>query len=147
MKIPLNRIVAFAGPYIAVVSGGAATWLVAHVDVLALPGVGSRDHLATLIAGGIAGGFTAGLTWLGHSKWLKGHHIELVGAAQVQAAGLTNGSLPPHLPVGADDLDGIDDEDLPDDADELRNVPELDPGEMSAGQDPGEPPLRPMRSE
>ena len=29
MTLPLNRIVAFAGPYLSAVAGGIASWLVA----------------------------------------------------------------------------------------------------------------------
>lgn len=76
MNIPLNRIVAFAGPYISVISGALAAWLVAKLNVLAIPGL-DQANLATWIAGAITALLTAGLTWLGHSKWLKGHHIQL----------------------------------------------------------------------
>ena len=43
MTIPLNRVVAFAGPYISVAAGGFATWLVAKVNV-----VGPLGSAATL---------------------------------------------------------------------------------------------------
>lgn len=92
MKVPLNRVVAFLGPYIAAVSGAVAAWLVSVVNVLAIPGL-DQANLATWIAAAITAVVTAGLTWAGHSKWLKGHHIELVNEA-------TEGPDPVHPSLG-----------------------------------------------
>lgn len=76
MKIPLNRVVAFFGPYISVLAGAVAAWLVAKLNVLGIPGL-DEANLATWISGALVASLTAGLSWLGQSKWLKGHHIEL----------------------------------------------------------------------
>ena len=88
MTIPLNRVVAFAGPYISVAAGGFATWLVAKVNVVGLPGL-DENNLKTAIAGGITWLLVAGLAWAGHSKWLTGHHIQLEGEARINAAAMT----------------------------------------------------------
>ena len=76
MKIPLNRVVAFAGPYISLLAAAIAAWLIAKLNVLGIPGL-DEQNLATWIAAGLTALLTAGLSWLGQSKWLKGHHIEI----------------------------------------------------------------------
>jgi hypothetical protein len=88
MSIPLNRIVAFAGPYLSVVAGGIASWLVAKVNVVGLPAL-DENNLKTSIAGGLAWLLVAGLTWAGHSKWLAGHHIQMQTDAQQNTAALS----------------------------------------------------------
>jgi hypothetical protein len=93
MEFPLNRVVAFLGPYISVFAGGLASWLVARVDIIGIPGL-DQNNLATWIASAITFVVTTLVTWLGHSKWLKGHHISMVGDARVQAAALTGGTGP-----------------------------------------------------
>jgi hypothetical protein len=97
MTIPLNRIVAFAGPYLSVVAGGIATWLVAKVNIAGQPGL-DENNLKTSIAGGLAWLLVAGLTWAGHSKWLAGHHIQMEADAQLNAAALTAASAAPPPP-------------------------------------------------
>jgi len=74
--IPLNRIVAFVGPYISVASGLVAAWLLQHVHLLGLFHL-QHDGLAAAIAQGLIFGLVTIITWLGHSGWLKGHHIQL----------------------------------------------------------------------
>lgn len=70
-KFPLNRIVAFLGPYVAIGSGVIADWLIVHVHLLEL-----FHTTATQVAGAITQltvfGLTALLTWLGQQKWLSG---------------------------------------------------------------------------
>jgi hypothetical protein len=85
MLPPANRIVAFAGPYIAVVAGGVASWLVAKVNLAGLPGL-DEDNLKTALTGGFTWLLVAGLAWAGHAKWLTGHHIQLQADGQVTAA-------------------------------------------------------------
>jgi hypothetical protein len=98
MTFPLNRIVAFAGPYLSAVAGGIASWLVAKVNIIGLPGL-DENNLKTSIAGGLAWLLVAGLTWAGHSKWLAGHHIQMEADAQLNAAALTAASAaPPPAP-------------------------------------------------
>src|SRR5262245_1692376 len=87
MKIPLNRIVTFAGPYISILAGGVAAWLIAKLNVLGIPGLDEKN-LATWIAAGLTAILTSGLSHLGQMKWLKGHHIEL--EAETWAAAKAN---------------------------------------------------------
>jgi len=70
-KVPLNRIVAFAGPYIAVLSGAIADWLVVHVHLLGLFHT-SQTAIAGTLTQVVVFGLTALLTWAGHHKWLTG---------------------------------------------------------------------------
>jgi hypothetical protein len=86
--IPLNRVVAFAGPYMSAVAGGVASWLVARVNIAGLPGL-DQNNLKTGIAGGLTWLLVAGLTWAGHSKWLTGHQIAMEADARVNAAAMT----------------------------------------------------------
>lgn len=111
MKIPLNRIVAFLGPYLALVSGAVAAWLIAKVNVLGLPDIGvSEDQLTTYLTAGGTWLLTSVLVWLGHSKWLTGHHIILQAAATVSARTLDPPVAPAQLtagdPVASDDEPG-----------------------------------------
>lgn len=87
LGFPLNRIIAFVGPYVSLASGAAVSWLFVHAHFLALFHLNSTG-LATSITQGAILALTAGLTWLGQQQWLKGHHIEV--AAQAQAAALRN---------------------------------------------------------
>lgn len=70
-KLPINRIVAFAGPYIAILSGAVSDWLLVHVHLLEL-----FHTTKTQVAGAITQiavfGLTAILVWLGQHKWLTG---------------------------------------------------------------------------
>jgi hypothetical protein len=94
LGIPLNRIVAFAGPYIAVVSGAIAAWLLTHLHVLSMFHL-SDSQVASAISQLTVFGITAGLTWLGHQKWLTGHQIELAAAVKAAAA-VEAPASPPH---------------------------------------------------
>ena len=73
-NIPINRLVAFAGPYIAILSGAVADWLIVHVHLLSL-----FHTTNTQVAGAITQiavfGLTAILVWLGQHKWLTGWQI------------------------------------------------------------------------
>ena len=87
VKVPLNRVVAFAGPYIAVLSGAVADWLLVHVHLLEL-----FHTTKTQVAGAITQltvfALTALLTWLGQQKWLTGwqqHEAMANGTAPVVA--------------------------------------------------------------
>lgn len=70
-KFPINRIVAFVGPYIAVVSGALADWLVVHVHLLSLFHTTSTA-ISGMLTQGLVFGLTALLVWLGQQKWLSG---------------------------------------------------------------------------
>ena len=87
MPIPLNRLVAFAGPYISILSGIVATWLIAKANALGIPGL-DQDDLAQQVAAALTFTLVAVLTWLGSAQWLKGHHVQLAGDAAVQAAAI-----------------------------------------------------------
>lgn len=71
MKIPINRVVAFAGPYIAILSGAVADWLLVHVHLLSLFHT-SKTAVAGMITQTVVFGLTALLVWLGQHKWLTG---------------------------------------------------------------------------
>lgn len=76
MQVPLNRVVAFVGPYISLAAGGAAAWVVAKANLLGVPGL-DQANVATYLTGAGTWALTSGLSALGHSQWLKGHHILL----------------------------------------------------------------------
>jgi hypothetical protein len=85
---PLNRIVAFFGPYIAIGSGILASWLLVHIHLLGLFHL-QHDGLASAIAQGLTLLLVSLLTWAGQSKWLTGHHIAMTLAAQGTTAAST----------------------------------------------------------
>jgi hypothetical protein len=93
-NIHFNRVVAFAGPYISVLAGGIASWLVARLNIAGVPGL-DQDNLQTSIAGGLTFVLVAGLSWAGHSKWLSGHHIEMETDARVNAAAMSLAATAP----------------------------------------------------
>jgi hypothetical protein len=95
--IPLNRVVAFGGPYIAVGSGVVADWLLVHVHFLSLFHV-THNSLASAVAQGIVFGLTALIVWLGHQKWLDG--FQKWAYTTVVESAATNVDGPPALPVG-----------------------------------------------
>jgi len=68
---PLNKVVAFAGPYIAVASGAIADWLLVHVHLLATFHLG-HDSTANAIAQLLIFGVVTLITYAGHHHWLKG---------------------------------------------------------------------------
>lgn len=105
--VPLNRIVAFVGPYASLVSGAVASWLLVHVHVLGLFHF-QHDGLASGIAQGIVFLVTALLTWAGHSKWLTGHQSWEAEVARTVRVGEELGliSLPAADVDGAADADG-----------------------------------------
>lgn len=75
MKIslpPLNRLVAFVGPYIALASGALSSWLVVHVKVIGSLGLG-QDKLAHGVAYAATALVGAAIPHLGMQKWLDGH--------------------------------------------------------------------------
>lgn len=69
--LPMNRIVAFIGPYVSIVAGALATWLLTKVHVLSMFDLGQAE-VAQSITQVIIFGVTAGITWLGQHKWLNG---------------------------------------------------------------------------
>ncbi len=69
--LPLNRIVAFLGPYVAIGSGIVATWLTSHLHVLATFHI-TNNQVANVISQAVVFGVSALVVWLGHQKWLTG---------------------------------------------------------------------------
>jgi hypothetical protein len=76
LGIPINRIVAWLGPTIAIIASALAAWLVAKVNILGLAGL-NKSNLQTYITAGVTFGVAAGLHALGGLSWLRGHHIQL----------------------------------------------------------------------
>lgn len=99
LKIPGNRVVAFVGPYIAVGAGGAVAFVVAKLNAIGFPGLGEHQHeLATGLTAAGLWLLTSALAWAGHSKWLTGHHIELMNEGNAAAAALSSSSTPLESP-------------------------------------------------
>jgi len=71
LNVPINRVVAFAGPYISILSGAVADWLLVHVHLLSDFHT-TKGTIVNLVTQGLVFGLTAILTWLGHQKWLTG---------------------------------------------------------------------------
>lgn len=65
---PLNRVVAFVGPYVAILSGALAAWLVQHFPGLHL----DTDTLAANITEAAVFVIGALVTYALHHKWLDG---------------------------------------------------------------------------
>lgn len=76
VHISIDRVVAWAGPLIAIGSSSVATWLLVKVNIFNVPGF-DKSNLPTWIAAGTTFVLTAGLHALGGWKWLKGRHIML----------------------------------------------------------------------
>jgi len=102
VTIPINRVVAFLGPWIALVSTAITTWLIAHVNILGIPGI-DHANTATYVAGALTALITAGLQALGGWAWLKGHHIQLQGDAEVAAAALAPVPYEPERETALDE--------------------------------------------
>lgn len=122
--MPLNRFITFIKPYLNLVAGAIAAWLVAKANVLGMPGL-DQANATTWIAGALAWLATQGATQLGDLKWLKGHHIALAGDTQVQAAAIAAPTPAPPSAAGVDpDHEALIalDEQLPDDEEELADT-------------------------
>lgn len=135
IKLPLNRIIAFFGPYISLLAGALSAWLIAKMNVLAIPGLGlNGDMLETAIAAGLSGLLTSTLLHLGQMKWLKGVHIELVNEGLALAAANQPPAPPALLPYATlerpalldPDADAVADDELPGDDVELAAPPPPD---------------------
>ena len=85
--MPLNRFITFVKPYLNLLAGAIAAWLIAKANVLGIPGLGEHgNELQVGIAAALAWGVTALATQLGDLKWLKGHHLTMIGEAELRAA-------------------------------------------------------------
>jgi hypothetical protein len=136
-QMPLNRFITFVKPYLNLLAGAIAAWLIAKANVLGIPGLGEHGNdLQIGIAAALVWGVTQLGTQLGDQKWLKGHHLALIGEAEVRAA--AQQALATAAPSAA--LLSIEG-DLPDDDEELAapppdetNVP-IQPSQVQAQAD------------
>jgi hypothetical protein len=126
--MPLNRFITFIKPYINLLAGAIAAWLVAKANILGIPGLGEHgNELLIAIAAALVWGVTQLATQVGDLKWLKGHHLTMIAAAELQA-GVQAAALqaPDAAPVShhpeQDELVATDD-DLPADDEELAAPP------------------------
>ena len=110
-KLPINRIVAFVGPYVAVVSGAVADWLIVHVHVLSLFHT-SATAITGMLTQGLVFGLTALLVWLGQQKWLSGWQKWESTVVSVASGEVYNGPEPVIQPEGEFDPE-LDYEHLP----------------------------------
>jgi hypothetical protein len=127
MPTHLNRLVAFAGPYISIAAGVVATWLIAKANALGIPGLDESD-LAQQIAAALTFSLAAILTWLGSAQWLKGHHVQMAADAAIQAAALAvaaPAALTPPADPELDELIALG-EDLPTDEEEFAMPPDAE---------------------
>jgi hypothetical protein len=79
---PLNRVVAFLGPYIAIVSGVLSTWLIQHFPGLHV----DRATLGASVTKAIVFAVGAGVTFALHHKWLDGWQQWQTGLNQLTIA-------------------------------------------------------------
>lgn len=85
--MPLNRFITFVKPYINLLAGAFAAWLIAKANVLGISGLGENgNELQTGIAAAMTWALTQGATQLGDLKWIKGHQIDMIDQARVRAA-------------------------------------------------------------
>ena len=95
--LPINRIVAFAGPLIAVVAGAVADWLFVHLHFLG--NFPNREATAGWVSNVAVWGLTSLLVWLGESKWLDGWQRFEVRAYDVIAEARAAEAVPPVNPA------------------------------------------------
>ena len=130
--MPLNRFITFIKPYINLLAGAIAAFLVAKANVLGIPGLGEHgNELQTGIAAALAWGVTQLATQVGDLKWLKGHHLTIIGDAELKAAELQapvavqmSAAAPPvPLDTEPEHAELVADEDLPADDEEFAAPP------------------------
>lgn len=93
---PLNRVVAFLGPYISLLAGFISTWLITNVSLFNTLNVSNDDVLKT-VTELVVFAVVSGLTWLGQRKWLNGHIRWEAGQQEIEKAAVAGyaASLPP----------------------------------------------------
>jgi hypothetical protein len=123
--MPLNRFITFIKPYLNLFAGAIAAWLIAKANVLGIPGLGEHgSDLQIAMAAALVWGVTQLATEIGDITWLKGHHLSMIGDADVQAAALQ--APQPALVSAEHDLEDefiSTGEDLPDDDEEFAAPP------------------------
>ena len=124
--MPLNRFIAFIKPYLNLAAGAIAAWLIAKANVLGIPGLGRHgNELQIGIAAALAWGVTQLATQMGDLKWLKGHHLAMIGEAEVEAAAVQAAAAAPSV-LGIDAAQEAImtlDEELPSDDEEFAAPP------------------------
>jgi hypothetical protein len=123
--MPLNRFITFIKPYINLAAGAIAAWLIAKANVLGIPGLGEHgNELQIGIAAALAWGVTQLATQMGDLKWLKGHHLALIGEAEVEAAAVQATAALPAVGIDAErEAIMALDEELPSDDEEFAAPP------------------------
>jgi hypothetical protein len=96
-KYPLNRIVAFAGPYIALLSGAIVDWLFVHLNFLANFHT-NESAITTWLTQALVFGLTSLLVWLGQQSWLKGWIAWEAKNAEAILGGIKNTPVPTTPP-------------------------------------------------
>ena len=124
--MPLNRFIAFIKPYLNLAAGAIAAWLIAKANMLGIPGLGQHgNELQIGITAALAWGVTQLATQMGDLKWLKGHHLALIGEAEVRAAAVqAAAAVSPAtvLDAGHEALTALDEE-FPSDDEEFAAPP------------------------
>lgn len=67
----LNRIVAFAGPYVAILSGAIVDWFFVHIHFLANWHT-NKSAITNWLTQAVVFALTAILVWMGQQQWLRG---------------------------------------------------------------------------
>ena len=139
MKIPPNRVVAFAGPYIAIASGVIADWLLIHVHVLSTFHT-NKTQVASAITQVAVFGLTSLIVWLGQQKWLTGWQL----FENAVAGDGTNGPelLPENIPGGEYDAALAGGDSAP--VEPTTTVIRSNPGVPLPPLPPSPPPTRPI---
>jgi hypothetical protein len=134
-RFPLNRVVAFAGPYVAILSGAIAAWLGNHFPGLAI----DRGTVTANVATAIEFALGTGVTWALHHKWLDGWQRWEAAALALQGGA---GGVPPGGGFGDGRTGDVRSESV--EGEVVDAPPAWDPGPGPAG-DPlvPDPPPRP----
>jgi hypothetical protein len=143
LGIALNRLVAFAGPYISIAAGIIATWITNHVHILATFHVAGND-IANAVAQALVFGFSAAVVWLGQQKWLDGFQKWAYNTSQVMppppivlASGSGGVQVQPSARASSEKI-------VPGPDDEIDEETGLPPGvteEQMEGFGPSDPPV------
>jgi hypothetical protein len=95
---PLNRLVAFLGPYISILAGVLADWLLVHVHLLSLFHT-TDTEVANAITQLIVFTLVTLVTWAGQHKWLEGWQNWEAALLKPDVPFVVQGGAPPEPPV------------------------------------------------